>query len=101
MALRRVADALVSFRQAAHAVILTHEEPGPRLYVEAGRASAYGTASVPIVLDHHVVGSLSADALPPPHGDVERLTFLLKTLAPLIADGLAAQRALARSTGGS
>jgi Nif-specific regulatory protein len=93
VALRRIADALVTLRQAAHAVILTHEEPGPRLYVEAGRASAYGTASVPLVLDHHVVGSLSADALPPPHGDVERLTFLLKTLAPLIVDGLAAQRA--------
>lgn len=92
-ALRRIVDALVHHGHATHAVILAHEEPGPRLYFEAGHPAGYGTASVPIALDHRTIGSLSADTLPPPRSNTDGLNVLLKALAPVIAHGMAAQRA--------
>ncbi len=92
-ALRRVVDALVQHGHATHAVILAHEEPGPRLYFESGQPAGYGTASVPIALDHRTVGSLSADTLPPPRSDTDGLSVLLKALAPIIAHGMGAHRA--------
>ena len=92
-ALRQVTELLVQRGYAAHAVILAHEEPGPRLCVEAGRPSGYGTASVELTVDQRVVGSLSADTPPPPHNDITQLDALLKALAPLIAHGMGAHRA--------